>query len=235
MIFKGRKNGIDVWLDENTEYDKLKADLTQKSSEARKFFKDAKTAVGFTGYTLTDEQKEELLAVLMLESQLEAHASEAENDKETRNTADGALKDIDGQTGRLFSKPIGVGFEQNAYFHTGSLRSGQSLRYAGSVVILGDANPGSEIIAEGNVIVLGTLKGMVHAGSGGDTSRYVAALTLQPIQLRIGDIITYIPNDKSDEKRSRRAIFKKERKKKPTPSCAYINEGQIYIAPIGNL
>jgi len=88
-------------------------------------------------------------------------------------------------------------------------------------VVLGDANPGSEIIASGNIIVMGALKGLVHAGCTGDVYSYVCALRLAPTQLRICDIITYIPEEKKN-------------KNKNTPSYAYIQEGVIYIAPLNH-
>ena len=58
-----------------------------------------------------------------------------------------------------------------------------------NIVIIGDANPGSEIVASGNVIVMGALRGMVHAAQMKQTA-IVVALKLSPTQLRIGDIIT---------------------------------------------
>jgi septum site-determining protein MinC len=55
------------------------------------------------------------------------------------------------------------------------------------VVVLGDVNPGAEIIAEGNVIIWGRLRGMVHAGSKGNRAAVICALDLSPMQLRIAD------------------------------------------------
>lgn len=74
---------------------------------------------------------------------------------------------------------------EEAAFISRTLRSGQVVRFAGTVVVLGDLNPGAVIVAEGNVIVWGKLRGMVHAGAAGDEKAVVGALHLAPAQLRI--------------------------------------------------
>ena len=74
------------------------------------------------------------------------------------------------------------------------LRSGQKFFARGNVVILGDINPGAEVIAGGNILVMGALKGMAHAGALGDENSVVAAFRLSPIQLRIANHITRPPD-----------------------------------------
>ena len=54
---------------------------------------------------------------------------------------------------------------------------------------MGDVNGGAEVIAEGNVVVLGNLRGFAHAGAKGNRSAFVAAETIEPTQLRIADVI----------------------------------------------
>jgi septum site-determining protein MinC len=67
-----------------------------------------------------------------------------------------------------------------------TLRSGTVIRFDGDVTVFGDVNPGAQIVASGNVVVLGALKGQVHAGCEGDPKAFVLALDLQPTQVRIG-------------------------------------------------
>jgi len=74
-----------------------------------------------------------------------------------------------------------------------TLRSGQTVRHTGHVVVIGDVNPGAEIIAGGDVVVWGRLRGTVHAGAGGDDDAVVCALALTPTQLRIGSHIARSP------------------------------------------
>ena len=77
--------------------------------------------------------------------------------------------------------------EETALFLSRTLRSGTRIEFAGHVVVLGDVNPGAEIVAQGNVMVWGRLRGMVHAGSKGNRAAMICALDLSPTQLRIAD------------------------------------------------
>jgi septum site-determining protein MinC len=69
-----------------------------------------------------------------------------------------------------------------------TLRSGQTVSYEGNIFIIGDAHPGSEVNATGDVTIWGILGGIVHAGSKGNTDAKVRALKLNPIQLRIANL-----------------------------------------------
>ena len=85
--------------------------------------------------------------------------------------------------------------EDGAIFIQRTLRSGNSINFDGHVVVLGDVNPGAEVIASGNVIVWGKLRGMVHAGAPDDDRALVCALLLSPTQLRIGAKIAVSPDE----------------------------------------
>ena len=106
--------------------------------------------------------------------------------------------------------------ENTTLFHKGNLRNGRSIEYDGSVVLTGDVNPGAQIKAKGNIIVLGAIKGMVHAGCDGNRDAFIFALTMRPVQLRIGDIITRFPDDMS--------------KSEINPEYAYVEDGKIYVS-----
>src|SRR5437867_2007144 len=82
--------------------------------------------------------------------------------------------------------------EETALFLSRTLRSGTRIEFAGHVVILGDVNPGAEIIAEGNVIIWGRLRGMVHAGAKGNKNAVICALDLSPTQLRIAEELSAV-------------------------------------------
>jgi septum site-determining protein MinC len=92
-----------------------------------------------------------------------------------------------------------------------TLRSGFSIKHPGNVIIIGDVNPGAEIVAGGDVIVWGHLRGMVHAGAEGDDQAIVCALDLAPTQLRIAGHISITPR----------------RRGKPQPEMARVNSGQV--------
>jgi septum site-determining protein MinC len=96
-----------------------------------------------------------------------------------------------------------------------TLRSGNRIDFTGSVLVLGDVNPGAEILAGGSVVVWGRLKGTVHAGAEGDESAVVCALDLSPMQLRIaGHIATSPP-----------------RKGASRPETALLRDGQLVAEP----
>lgn len=92
-----------------------------------------------------------------------------------------------------------------------TLRSGRSISHEGHVVIIGDVNPGAQIVAGGDVVVWGKLRGLVHAGALGDQSAVICALELIPTQLRIADQIAIAP----------------DRRRQPIPEMAAIRNGQI--------
>lgn len=81
-----------------------------------------------------------------------------------------------------------------------TLRSGQSVRYNGNVVILGNVNPGAEIVATGDIIVAGSLRGVAHAGASGDDSAVIAAFSLMPTQLRIAAHVARPPDGNEEYK-----------------------------------
>jgi septum site-determining protein MinC len=79
--------------------------------------------------------------------------------------------------------------------HQGTLRSGDHLHSEGSLLVLGDVNPGARVEAGGHVLVWGTLRGVAHAGCGGDTSARITALQLRPVQLRIASAVARGPDE----------------------------------------
>lgn len=104
----------------------------------------------------------------------------------------------------------------NALLLRETVRSGRSVFHEGHVVILGDVNPGAEVIATGSVVVWGRLRGLVHAGAFGDATASICALDLNPTQLRIADQIAVPPKDNRSN---------------PIPEQATIADDQIIAEP----
>lgn len=75
-----------------------------------------------------------------------------------------------------------------------TLRSGQCVSHKGHLIVIGDVNPGAEVMAEGDITVWGSLRGIAHAGVGGNNDCEIRALRLQPIQIRIGDAFARSPD-----------------------------------------
>jgi len=98
----------------------------------------------------------------------------------------------------------------------GTIRSGVEIRHAGTVIILGDVNPGGSIVAAGDILVWGRLKGLAHAGSNGGVNCRIMALRMEPTQLRIADKVARPPETPPMEY---------------LPEVAYIGNGGIRIAP----
>lgn len=96
-----------------------------------------------------------------------------------------------------------------------TLRSGAVVRFDGDLYVFGDVNPGAQIVATGNIVVLGALKGVAHAGAAGDESAFILAFDLRPTQLRIARKIAVPPARKSNAP--------------PPPEVASVSEGQITI------
>jgi len=112
-------------------------------------------------------------------------------------------------------------------FYRGTLRSGQKIEVEGSIVVLGDINPGAQIVAGGNVVVLGCLKGIIYAGYPNDRNALVAALLMDPMQIQIGDCIARSEDAKGRPKKLRR-------KKEPElePKLAFVEKGNIFVETI---
>jgi septum site-determining protein MinC len=106
--------------------------------------------------------------------------------------------------------------DETALFLRKTLRSGTRIEFPGHVVVFGDVNPGAEIVAEGNVLVWGRVRGMIHAGAKGDTSAYICALDLSPTQLRIANEVSAMLKPLDD----------------PRPEIASLNEeGKLQSVP----
>jgi len=92
-----------------------------------------------------------------------------------------------------------------------TLRSGSRIAHSGHVTVIGDVNPGAEIIAGGNVVVWGRLRGLVHAGAEGDEEAVVCAMDLAPTQLRIAEHIAIPPVERGE----------------PRPEVAFVRDGNV--------
>jgi septum site-determining protein MinC len=101
-------------------------------------------------------------------------------------------------------------------YHVGTLRGGQALHHVGNIVVVGDVNPGTELVATGDILVFGRLLGVAHAGAQGDETAKVYALHLQATQLRIATSI---------------ALDEDTRALASQPEVAFLRDGRIIIAP----
>jgi septum site-determining protein MinC len=84
--------------------------------------------------------------------------------------------------------------EEPLYLQT-TLRSGGDVRHNGTVIILGDLNPGSSVVATGDILVWGRLRGTAHAGAKGNAQCLIMALQMEPNQIRIADFVARAPEN----------------------------------------
>ncbi|WP_013320564.1 septum site-determining protein MinC [Gloeothece verrucosa] len=75
-----------------------------------------------------------------------------------------------------------------------TVRSGVEIRHPGTVIIQGDVNPGGTIIADGDILIWGCLRGVAHAGATGNSECTIMALRMEPTQLRIADVVARAPS-----------------------------------------
>ncbi|MEX1247714.1 MAG: septum site-determining protein MinC [Anaerolineales bacterium] len=92
-----------------------------------------------------------------------------------------------------------------------TLRSGSNITHHGDVTVIGDVNPGAQIVAGGDVVIWGRLRGLVHAGAEGNESAVVCAMDLSPTQLRIAGHIAIPPKERGT----------------PRPEIAFVRDGQV--------
>ncbi|MEO7201560.1 MAG: septum site-determining protein MinC [Candidatus Tumulicola sp.] len=109
----------------------------------------------------------------------------------------------------------------SALYHDATLRGGQSVHHSGNVVIVGDVNPGAEIVAFGDIAVFGRLAGVAHAGAGGNAAARVMAFDLDPTQLRIASFIG--------------AELERPQRRSNQPEAAFVLDGKIAVVPLDRL
>lgn len=218
VIIKRNKHGMTVILDKETTYDVLKKDVEEKFRQSSKFFKDAEIAVSFQGKDLDQVQQNELVQIITDNSDLKVVCI-VDEDREREKMFQSAIENRDT-----------IDNVQGGQFYKGTLRSGQLLESDTSIIILGDVNRGAKVVAAGNIIVLGMLKGTVYAGANGNANAFVVALDMDPMQIRIADIIAR-KADETIKKNSKRFTFRKQ-SAIVEPQIAYIQEENIYIEPI---
>jgi septum site-determining protein MinC len=209
ITIKGGREGLRMLLNAEAEWSALLVDLTEQLRQRGSFFAGAKLVVDVGDRQIDEAQFNELLA-LMQQHGVEPETINAAA-RESRNAARAA-----GIAARPAPQPLqrpAGATESDALLLTRTVRSGQVVRHHGHLTLVGDVNPGAEIIAVGSVIVWGRLRGVVHAGALGDTHAIVCAIELRPTQLRIADQFARTPEGASTH----------------VPEVARLDQGQIVV------
>ena len=117
-------------------------------------------------------------------------------------------------------EPLSLNRQNEALLIKTTCRSGEVVHYAGDVVVLADVNPGAQIIADGDIVVFGNLRGFAHAGAAGDLQATIIALDLDTSRVQIGPYVGISPK-----------ISGKRRSHRPEASIAYIRRQHIFVSP----
>ncbi|MGH4051037.1 MAG: septum site-determining protein MinC [Clostridium sp.] len=198
IIVKGNKEGLNVVINMNhfSDFDDMLESLIEKLAQGRRFYKGSTLKITTELKYINERESRKLKEILFDEFLI--------SDCIFQNTEESSAKVFNGI------------YEGKTKFLRKTIRSGQSINYPGNVVIIGDVNPGSEIYAAGNIIVMGTLRGIVHAGTNGNEKAIIAAVKLEPQILQIGSIVTRSPEDED---------------KPRYPEVAKIKNGNIIVEP----
>jgi septum site-determining protein MinC len=218
VAIKGIKEGLLIALSPTEEWNQITSDLAARIDAQSAFFAGAKITVEVGERPLPKAELGTLKALLERRGlTLWAVLSDSETTIEAAEALDLKTSTANTIPGRDDTEGTEVNPEEDGLpgvMIRRTLRSGRTVHSAGHVVVMGDVNPGAEIIAAGDIIVWGKLRGNVHAGADGDESAVVCALDMTPTQLRIANFITISPPDK---------------RRKPRPEMASIRDEQIVV------
>ena len=173
VTIKLKTDNIVIKISENAEQEEIIECLNKKIKDLKKLYKDEKTPIYVEGKVLKNKEMDEIQTIIK-------DAIDVEVEFESPQTL--GLYGIK----KAFSKKI---VSSETKFHKGSLRSGQKVEFDGSLVILGDVNAGAEVIASENIVILGVLRGLAHAGAKGNKQAIIAANEIDCPQIRISNII----------------------------------------------
>lgn len=228
IAIKGTRNGLLLTLEPETSFREMLNELADRLAEAPAFFRGASLAVDTTRRMLRVSERIQLEDLL---AHYHMSVTPFEQGARTRAASVNGAGPKEAKTITLppleaaaYEVPPTQEIEQPAtrdprestdtLFLRRTVRSGQAIHHPSNVVVLGDVNPGAEIIAGGDILVWGTLRGMVHAGYPDNQQALVGALQLASVQLRIADLLSRAPEGFETQ---------------PRPEVASIKNGQIIV------
>ena len=174
-----KKNQVIIKIEENAEQKEIISSLKKKMIELKNLYKDDKTPILITGKILKNKEMDEIQSLIkrFIDVSIEFDSPKVLGLHGIKKT---------------FYKEVAT---SETKFHKGSLRSGQRIEFEGSLVIIGDVNAGAEVIAGENIVVLGILRGLAHAGAKGNKDAIIEASDIEAVQIRIADIVKEIEKD----------------------------------------
>ncbi len=229
ISIKGRTDGVAIEIGKGHWADLL-SELEVRLTEASDFFRGGRVALDLGSRPLVEEELTQVhdllqkiglkLGIVRTKSQLTFQTA-LNLGLSTRLEPGGDAESAAAQAA-LSNRAA----EQH-FVYRGNLRSGQVLQKHEHILVIGDVNPGAEIISAGDIFVWGRLRGIAHAGADGDTKAVIVAIELDPVQLQIVDIAGSIP----EEPTSFTGRLLKKRRVVNRPQIVYLNGKQLVIEP----
>lgn len=196
---KGIKDGLVFLLDDKCPFEDLLSELRYKLEHSHQNILTGPIVhvdIKLGSRSVSEEEKEAVLDILKSQGNLLIRSVEALEEPGDKDT-------------------------DALFMVSGMIRSGQVLHHEGNLLFLGDVNPGGSVTCTGDIYILGALRGMAHAGVGGNQESIIAASLLSPTQLRIADVISRPP----DEWGTRESSME----------FAYLSSGAMQIDKIHNI
>lgn len=219
IAIKGTRNGLLLTLEPEIPFGELLTALADRLAESPAFFRGASLTVDSSQRALRVSERiqlEDLLAYYQMSMTSQEAGAERRRAPKTITlplpdpiTEGAMMKEKE-------AEPVARDPRESddTLFLRRTVRSGQAIHHHSNVVVLGDVNSGAEIVAGGDIIVWGVLRGMVHAGYPDNLQATVCSLQLAPVQLRIAHLLSRPPEG-----------FEMQAQ----PEVATIRQGQIVV------
>jgi septum site-determining protein MinC len=218
FTIKGLKGGPTFLFDDQAPFAHVTKAVAEELERANGFFRDSPVVLHFGNRLLSKEEWWELKDVLHRAGLLLRYAVATDSVSRELLYKEGLAVRESMLLPSSEQKKTQTTQGGTALYLRRNLRSGQKQVFDGDVVLVGDINQGAEILAGGDVVVFGTVRGVVHAGYPDNKEAVVVALNLIPLQLRIGPLIA-----RSDERQYHRRAA--------SPEVARVKDELIVIEP----
>lgn len=225
VVVKFKNNRLIFIFNPDRDMKELQQEFQQKMLEVNSFARESSLEVELSGRKFTEQEKNRLLTIIKKNSSIKITYLYYNQEKPTTEVKELKVIEeviVEKVVEKIVERPLSFSMSEGVTkFHKGTMRSGNSIKFQGHVVVFGDVNPGALIEATGNVVVIGKISGTIHAGMDGDNSAIIGGSSLNPVQIRIGDKIAANPNQG--------VLANKKQDKNMGFEIAYIKENEIVI------
>ncbi|WP_027092683.1 septum site-determining protein MinC [Cohnella thermotolerans] len=200
ITIKGTKEGLVFLLDDQCDFVSLLDELHRKLDKHEQQLSGpiVHVFVKLGSRRLNEEDKERIRSAIRRQGNFLVQSIESDAAPEETEAAKNVIKTV-----------------------TGIVRSGQTIRHEGDLLLLGDVNPGGTVLCTGDIYIMGALRGTAHAGCEGNEKAIIAASLMTPTQLRIAEVISRPPEEWASAE--------------PSMEYAYLRDGVMEIDKLTHL